>query len=83
LLDANKFAHVKLEWVDHETLSDSARSLAIGLVKGNPVSISIQERGGDLDAIVDALEAALARAGGAQPFRSTMRALVVTARAMP
>jgi SAM-dependent methyltransferase len=81
LLDANNFGHVNFEWVDHETLSDSARSLAIGLVKGNPVSLSIQERGGNLDAVVDALEAAFARVGGAQPFRSTMRALVVTARA--
>jgi SAM-dependent methyltransferase len=83
LLGANNFGHVSLAWVDHETLSVSARSLAIGLVKGNPVSIAIQERGGDLDAVVDAVEAALARDGGNQPFRSTMRALVVTARALP
>jgi SAM-dependent methyltransferase len=81
LLDANDFGQVELEWVTHEAHSVSARSLAIGLVKGNPVSIAIEERGGALDAIVDALEVALVRAGGDQPFRSTMRALVVTARA--
>jgi ubiquinone/menaquinone biosynthesis C-methylase UbiE len=81
LLDANDFGQVKLDWVTLEARSPSARSLAIGLVKGNPVSIAIQERGVVLDPIVDALEAALARVGGDHPFRSTMRALVVTARA--
>ena len=64
-----------------EARSPSAKSLAVGLVKGNPVSIAIQEREVALDPIVDALEAALARVGGNHPFRSTMRALVVTARA--
>lgn len=81
LLAANDFGQVELEWVTLETRSPSARSFAVGLVKGNPVSIAIQERGVALDPIVDALEAALARVGGDSPFRSTMRALVVTALA--
>lgn len=80
-LDVSDFGQVQLEWVTLETHSPSARSFAVGLVKGNPVSIDIQERGAALDPIVDALEAALTRAGGDHPFRSTMRALVVTARA--
>ena len=81
LLDVNDFGQVQLEWVTLEARSPSARSLAIGLVKGNPVSITIQERGSALDPIVDAPEAALARVGGNHPIRSTMRALVVTAQA--
>jgi SAM-dependent methyltransferase len=81
LLDANDFTRADLEWVSLDASSPSARSFAVGLVKGNPVSIVIQERGVALDPIVDALEAALVRAGGDHPFRSTMRALVVTARA--
>ena len=81
LLDANDFGQVELDWVDFETHSPSARSLAVGLVNGNPVSIAIQERGVALEPIVDALEAALTRIGGRSPFRSTMRALVVTGRA--
>jgi len=80
-LDANDFGQVKLEWLTLEARSSSAKSFAVGLVKGNPVSIAIQERGVALDPIVEALEAALARVGGDHPFRSTMRALVVTARA--
>jgi hypothetical protein len=81
LLDANDFRDVELEWVTLEAHSPSARSFAIGLVKGNPVSLAIQERGAALDPIVEAVAAALAKAGGEQPFRSTLRALVVTARA--
>jgi hypothetical protein len=34
-----------------------------------------------LEPIVDALEAAFVQVGGSEPFRSTMRALVATARA--
>jgi hypothetical protein len=81
LLEANDFDQVELESVTLEARRPSAKSLAIGLVKGNPVSIAIQERVVALDPIVDALEAALARVGGDHPFRSTMLALVVTAHA--
>jgi len=80
-LDTNDFGQVELEWVTLEARSPSARSFAVGLVTGNPVSIAIQERGVELDPIVEALEAALARVGGDHPFRSAMRALVVTAHA--
>lgn len=80
-LDANDFGRVNLEWLTLEALSPSAKSFAVGLVKGNPVGIAIQERGVAIDPIVEALEAALARVGGDHPFRSTMRALVVTAQA--
>jgi len=45
------------------------------------VSIAIQERGAELDPIVEAVAVALERIGGNSPFRSTMQALVVTARA--
>ena len=80
-LDANDFGQVKLEWLTLEARSPSAKSFAVGLVRGNPVSIAIQERGVALDPIVEALGAALARVGGDHPFRSTMQALVVTAQA--
>ena len=81
MLAANDFGQAELESITLEARGPSARSFAVGLVRGNPVSLAIQERGGALDPIVDALEAALARVGGSQPFRSTMRALVVTAHA--
>jgi ubiquinone/menaquinone biosynthesis C-methylase UbiE len=81
LLDDNRFTDVTMEAVRAEARSESARSFAFGFVKGNPVSIAIEERGGSVDAVVDALAEEYAREGGERPFRSTMQALVVTARA--
>jgi ubiquinone/menaquinone biosynthesis C-methylase UbiE len=81
LLEANGFGKIELDHVALGVRSASARSLATGLVKGNPVAIAIQERGTPLEPIVDALEAAFTRLGGADPFQSTTRAVVVTARA--
>jgi ubiquinone/menaquinone biosynthesis C-methylase UbiE len=81
LLAAHGFGQVEIERVTLEAYSPSAESFAVGLVKGNPVSIAIQERGVPFDPIVEAVATALARVGGNNPFRSTMQALVVTARA--
>ncbi len=81
LLASAGFAPVELDWVTLEARSASARSFAEGLVKGNPVSIAIQERGASAEPIVEAVAKALARVGGDAPFRSSMRALVGTAQA--
>ncbi len=81
MLAASGFGEVEVERVTLAATSRSAQSFAEGLVKGNPVSITIQERGSALDPIVEAVANALARVGGDSPFRSTMQALVVTARA--
>ena len=45
------------------------------------MSLAIVERGGSLERVVERVAEELARAGGDQPFRSTMQAVVVTARA--
>lgn len=81
LLADNGFGQVNIEPLTLEARSPSAMSFAVGLVKGTPVSNAIQERGARIDPIVEAVGAALAKLGGDQPFRSTMRAVVVTARA--
>src|SRR4030095_15076094 len=81
LLAANGFVDISLEHVTLEARSPSAHSFAVGLVKGNPVSIAIAERGIAVDAIIEAVAAALARVGGDNAFRAPMQAVVVTARA--
>lgn len=81
LLSANGFGDIAIERVKLETRSSSAKSFATGLVRGNPVSLAIEDRGLDVEKIVEAVTAALVREGGDNPFRSTMQALVVTARA--
>lgn len=81
LLRDNGFADAQVEWVEHALSSPAAEHLATGLVRGTPMSNLIAQRGGDFDRIVKAVAAALAQLGGEAPFRSTMRALVFTARA--
>jgi len=74
------FDDVRLDAVELEVRSPSAGLLAVGQIKGAPVSIAIRRRGVAVDQVVDALAEALAHLGGDRPFRSTMQALVVTAR---
>ena len=81
LLAANGFDQIETQAVQKECLSNTARSLAIGMIEGAPILAEIQERGGSSGPIVDAVTKALARIGGDAPFRSTMQAIVVTARA--
>jgi SAM-dependent methyltransferase len=81
LLSAHGFAEQEVESVTLEARSPTAEQLAVGFVRGTPLSNAIQERGGASDRIAEAVAAALARLGGEAPLRSTMRALVVTARA--
>jgi ubiquinone/menaquinone biosynthesis C-methylase UbiE len=81
LLVTHGFGQVEMEQVTFEARSPSTESFAVGLVKGNPVSLAIQERGAAFEPIVEAVVAALTQEGGDHPFRSTMQALIITARA--
>jgi SAM-dependent methyltransferase len=81
LLRANGFADHEYELLSLEARSPTAEELAMGLVRGTPLSNAIRERDGAFEPIVEAAAAALARLGGAAPFRSPQRALVFTARA--
>ena len=81
LLEAHRFAGITAERVTFEAQAPSARSFALGLVRGNPVSHAIQDAELAFEPIVEAVAQALAREGGDTPYRSTMSALVVTARA--
>lgn len=81
LLAVSGFDKVNIQTVRKECFSNTAQSLAIGLIEGAPVLAEIQERGGSSGPIVDAVTTALARACGDNPCRSTMQAIVVTARA--
>jgi len=81
LLAANGFVDVSLELVALEARSASARSFALGLVRGNPVITPIVERGLDVEQVIDAVAAELAKVGGDNPFRAPTQAVVVAARA--
>lgn len=81
LLTASGFDTVTIQTVRKECYSQTAKSLAIGLIEGAPILAEIQERGGSSRPIVDAVTTALAKTGGENPYRSTMQAIVVMARA--
>lgn len=81
LLTENGFDQIKIQAIPKECFSSTARSFAIGMIEGAPILAEIQARGGSPGPIVDAVTQALARIGGDAPFRSTMQAVVVTARA--
>jgi SAM-dependent methyltransferase len=73
------FSSIELEWIEHEAASPTSYDLASGFVRGTPLSHQISARGGDFERIAQAVGEALAQLGGAAPFRSPMRALIVSA----
>jgi ubiquinone/menaquinone biosynthesis C-methylase UbiE len=75
------FTAVRIERAEIEIVSPAARSLAIGAIRGTPRGLMIEERGLSLDAVIDAVTAALVAVGGDNPYRSAGHALVVMARA--
>lgn len=81
LLTTQGFSDIQFETVTLEARSESAHALALGFVQGSPLSAAIQERGASFESVVAAVADALAQHGGAAPFRSTLQAVVVTARA--
>ncbi|HTQ01161.1 MAG TPA: methyltransferase domain-containing protein [Casimicrobiaceae bacterium] len=58
----------------------SARSIALGQIRGTPRSLLFEKRGVSLDDMVDKVAAALTRVGGADPYVGTAQAVVVEAR---
>jgi ubiquinone/menaquinone biosynthesis C-methylase UbiE len=81
LLADSGFSGVRIERAEIEIVSPTARSLAIGTIRGTPRALMLEERGVSLDAVIDAVTATLVAVGGDNPYRSPGRALVVMARA--
>jgi ubiquinone/menaquinone biosynthesis C-methylase UbiE len=79
MLGQAEFADVQIESVAKESKAPSARHVAVGLVRGNPVVNCIQERGGEVEAVIAAVEESLKARYGDSPLTAKMRALVVIA----
>ncbi len=76
------FRDVTVESVAFESMAESAESFAKGLVRGNPVSIVIGERGGTSHERIEKLLAeALRRELGDRPVRNMLHAWVITGTA--
>lgn len=75
-LEAAGFADIEVDIVTRPCRSRSANDAASGLVRGTPVSVMIQERGGDLDKISQKTAQNIGSQFGNAPVEGTMRALV-------
>ncbi len=80
--EAAGFSGVRVEGIGFESTSESAEHFAIGLVRGNPISLAIQERGRFTPEEVEAhIADALRRELGDRPVVVPLHAWVVTATA--
>jgi SAM-dependent methyltransferase len=82
LLDAARFADVRVERVKFEVNCPSARMLATGMVRGTPRGALVEQKGRKIDEVIERLADGLAQAGGAEPFHSEGNVLVVQAKAV-
>ncbi len=76
LLQRAGFKSIEASLVTLPCRSSSAADLAIGLVRGNPVSTAIEERGVDVDKVIRAVSQKIAEHCGSAPVESTMQAFV-------
>jgi ubiquinone/menaquinone biosynthesis C-methylase UbiE len=76
LLQRAGFKAIAASLVMLPCLSSSAAEFAIGLVRGNPVSTAIQERGVEVDNVIRAVTREIAQRYGTAPVESTMQAFV-------
>ena len=75
-MEAAGFRNVTVRTLNLRSVSPSVADAAMGLVQGTPLSGAIKERGGDIDAITDAVANALATSFGKEPTRGRMSALI-------
>jgi hypothetical protein len=80
LLAQAHFVDVKIEKKRLQLDHVSARTLATGAIRGTPRSLLIERRGVPLDEVVEKVTAALAKIGGADPYRAPFQAVVAEAR---
>ncbi len=80
-VEAAGFDEIALQEVAHEGSHRSAADLAVGMVKGNPTILEIEERGtASADEVVAALAEKMRESYGDNPIRSPLQAIVTTAR---
>lgn len=81
-LSEARFSDIRIDPVKIEIKAPSARAYATGQVRGTPRSLLIEQKGGNIDEIVEKVAEKLAEVGGAEPFRAEGHALVVQAKAV-
>lgn len=78
LTDAG-FRKVRFDKKRVEVKGVSARTIAIGHIRGSPRSLLLEKRGVSVDEVIELTTAAIAAVGGTDPYRGSVQAVVVEA----
>ena len=81
LVEGAGFIDARIDRVPLEVSGVSARMIATGQVRGTPRATLIANKGFDLEHVIDVVSTALAKSGGADPYRAPSSAILVEARA--
>lgn len=81
-LDEARFSDVRIEPVKFEIKAPSARSYAMGQIRGTPRGALIEKKGRKVDEVVEKVAQGLAAVGGNEPFRVEASLLVIQAKAV-
>ena len=81
-LDEARFNDVRIEPITIRIKAPSARAYANGQIRGTPRGALIEQKGANLDDVIEKVAAALAAVGGAEPFSVEAHLLVVQAKAV-
>jgi ubiquinone/menaquinone biosynthesis C-methylase UbiE len=81
MLDAARFRGIEIEKVKIPVNCPSARTFAMGQIRGTPRSVLIEKKGAKVDEVIERVAERLAAKGGAEPFRVEANALAVRAQA--
>ena len=79
LLAGAGFKEIRIDTTRVQCGPVSARKIAIGHIRGSPRSALIEKRGVAVDRVVELATAAIAKAGGSDPYGGSAQAVVVEA----
>jgi ubiquinone/menaquinone biosynthesis C-methylase UbiE len=82
LLDAARFADVRIERTKVAIHAPSAHAYATGQIRGTPRGSLIEQKGRKMDEVIARIAEELAKLGGAEPFHAEGNVLVVQAKAI-
>jgi hypothetical protein len=73
------YVHTRIDCTRLPVECESARTLAIGIIRGTPRSLLLEQRGFPLESVIAKVADRLTQIGGAAPYRGYAQALIVQA----
>jgi len=81
-LEEARFKNVRIEPVTFQIKAPSARTYAMGQIRGTPRGALIEKKGRKVDDVIDKVAQGLAAVGGSEPFSVQASLLVIQAQAV-